>query len=102
MVTPLDSRISTSFVVESISRRYTKQDWQKLTYSGIQKGPIVRVTPYEVHIRDPDWYDVLYCAPNKGARDKYKPSAHMTGTPLGSMFASSVTHRSRLCLIICS
>jgi len=27
-------------------------------------------------------------------RDKYQPSAHMTGTPLGSKFASTSTHRS--------
>ena len=47
-------------------------------------GPIVRVTPHEVHIKDPSFFDQLYCAASEGARDKYQPAAHMTGTPEGS------------------
>jgi len=62
-----------------------------LIQNGSGTGPIVRVTPYEVHIKDPDWYDQLYCAASEGARDKYPPSAHMTGTPLGSKSISEKT-----------
>ncbi|KAI4212437.1 MAG: hypothetical protein LQ351_004870 [Letrouitia transgressa] len=48
------------------------------------QGPIIRVTPHEVHIKDPEWYDELYCAAREGIRNKYPPSALMTGTPLGT------------------
>ena len=64
-----------------------------LTFGGILTGPIVRVTPYEVHIKDPQWYHELYCSFGEGIRDKYGPSAHMTGTPLGSKFILIATHR---------
>ena len=43
-------------------------------------GPIVRVTPHEIHVQDPEWYDVLYAV--GPPRDKYRPSAKMAGTPL--------------------
>lgn len=33
-------------------------------------GPIVRITPTELHIRDPDYYDVLYTR-GSGRRNKY-------------------------------
>ncbi|KAI0169405.1 putative flavonoid 3-hydroxylase [Hypoxylon sp. FL1284] len=42
-------------------------------------GPIVRINPHEIHIRDPSWISRLY----KGHRDKYPPTAFMTGTPKG-------------------
>lgn len=66
-----------------LNKHWSDHRWW-LTELAVGKGPIIRVTPYEVHIKDPDWFDTLYCAPGQGARDKYPPSAHMTGTPLGS------------------
>jgi hypothetical protein len=32
-------------------------------------GPVIRITPYELHIKDPDYYDVLYSGPTR-KRDK--------------------------------
>jgi hypothetical protein len=46
-------------------------------------GPIVRVTPDELHVNDPEWYDNLYRA-GSAVRDKYPPSCLFAGTPLGS------------------
>ncbi|KAI1121044.1 putative flavonoid 3-hydroxylase [Nemania abortiva] len=59
-------------------------------------GPIVRLSPDEVHIRDTAWVDTLLASPAQGARDKYLPAAIQAGTPLG-VFGTSAhnTHRRR-------
>jgi cytochrome P450 len=44
-------------------------------------GPIVRISPYELHIDDPDFYDELYVGPSVRKTDKYKRSAHAFGGP---------------------
>ncbi|KAL9092331.1 MAG: hypothetical protein Q9165_004505 [Trypethelium subeluteriae] len=49
----------------------------------IPVGPIVRVSPHEVHIKDPEWFDTLFCSASAGARDKWPPAAKLVGTPLG-------------------
>ena len=38
-------------------------------------GPVIRVNPDEIHVKDPEWYDTLYSTGN-ATRDNYPPSAH--------------------------
>ncbi|KAE8149088.1 cytochrome P450 [Aspergillus avenaceus] len=59
-------------------------------------GPIVRINPDEIHIRDSMYVNTLYCNPVGGKRDKYPPAAHMTGTPEGIFgTVSHEVHRKR-------
>lgn len=51
-------------------------------------GPIIRINPDEIHVRDSLWFDTLY-APNPTRRDKYPPAAAMVGLPLGSMSSNT-------------
>ncbi|KAF2202754.1 cytochrome P450 [Delitschia confertaspora ATCC 74209] len=46
-------------------------------------GPIVRVNPHELHIKDSEYYDVLFCSPSQGIRNKYITTRNMSGGPLG-------------------
>ncbi|MCJ1318995.1 hypothetical protein MMC15_004327 [Xylographa vitiligo] len=58
-------------------------------------GPIVRVTPDEVHIRDSQWSHVLYAGPGH-KRDKDPSLAHAAGTADGTFGTVSHTmHRRR-------
>lgn len=52
-------------------------------------GPIVRINPHELHIKDSEFYNELY-APKKGKRDKHLWFYSMAGAP-GSIF-STVNH----------
>lgn len=49
-------------------------------------GPIVRINPYELHVRDPEFYDVLYSGPGS-PRDKWYWSVDMFGNS-SSMFGT--------------
>ncbi|RYC56143.1 hypothetical protein CHU98_g10064 [Xylaria longipes] len=59
-------------------------------------GPIVRLSPDEVHISDSAWIDMLLVGSAQGTRDKYVPAANQAGTPEG-VFGTSAhnTHRRR-------
>ncbi|KAF2235442.1 cytochrome P450 [Viridothelium virens] len=46
-------------------------------------GPVVRVGPSEVHIKDRDYVETLFCSASVGTRHKFEPAARITGTPLG-------------------
>ena len=37
-----------------------------------QLGPVIRINPYEVHIKDPEFHDVLYVGSTKGKTDKWR------------------------------
>ncbi|KAG9243560.1 cytochrome P450 [Calycina marina] len=64
-------------------------------------GPIVRINPHEIHVKDSAWAESLYAGPSGGIRDKYPPAAYMIGTPDSSKFellfgtVSHGTHRKR-------
>ncbi|KAI1620452.1 putative cytochrome P450 [Exophiala viscosa] len=58
-------------------------------------GPIIRISPYELHIRDSDYYEELY-APAAKKRDKYDGWVTMAGAPASSFAtASHNLHRLR-------
>ncbi|KAI1116506.1 cytochrome P450 [Nemania sp. NC0429] len=59
-------------------------------------GPVVRLSPHEVHIRDVAWVDTLLASPAQGIRDKYTPAAVQAGSGKG-VFGTSAhnTHRRR-------
>jgi cytochrome P450 len=44
-------------------------------------GPIVRISPYELHIDDIEFYDELYVGASVRRTDKYARSAHAFGGP---------------------
>jgi len=52
-------------------------------------GPFVRVSPEEIHVRDSEWFDVLYTGPGH-VRDKWERSNRANGS--GGSVASSVPH----------
>ena len=52
-------------------------------------GPIVRINPDELHIRDPTWFDTLYAGPGH-IRDKYQPAVKGVGVPLSRQSSLSM------------
>ncbi|KAI0204166.1 cytochrome P450 [Astrocystis sublimbata] len=63
-------------------------------------GPVVRINPHEIHIKDSSWLDTLYIHPSQGVRDKYPPAAHLTGTPDGVFGTiSHAIHRKRRAVV---
>ncbi|KAI9930243.1 hypothetical protein ASPWEDRAFT_733106 [Aspergillus wentii DTO 134E9] len=59
-----------------------------------QYGPVVRINPFELHVRDPYFYDQLYAGPSK-VRDKY--ASFVFNGETGSSFATAhhALHRTR-------
>lgn len=53
-----------------------------------QYGPIVRINPQELHIRDPDMYEQVYASSTK--RDRWYNAARMTGKTMDSF--STIPH----------
>jgi cytochrome P450 len=51
-------------------------------------GPIVRISPFEVHVKDPDWYDELY---TNGSRKRDK-SAWFVGRSGGNSVFGTIPH----------
>ncbi|RDW79820.1 cytochrome P450-18 [Coleophoma cylindrospora] len=53
----------------------------KITDLHKQYGPIVRISPYEVHISDPDFYDTLYASTSTNRKDRWGWYAAGLGIP---------------------
>ncbi|KAJ9223542.1 hypothetical protein DTO271D3_1622 [Paecilomyces variotii] len=53
-------------------------------------GPIVRISPWELHVDDPDFYEVLYS--RDSPRNKYKFYANMFGNPKAAIAILDHSH----------
>jgi cytochrome P450 len=74
---------------------YGKYIWKVQEFHQ-QYGPIVRISPYEVHINDPDFLDVLYAASNTNRKDKWHWYTAGLGLPLCTMASDEQNlHRRR-------
>ncbi|KAI9925860.1 hypothetical protein MW887_005666 [Aspergillus wentii] len=54
-------------------------------------GPIIRITPSEIHIQDPSFYDDLY-APSSKRRDKYAQWTILAGAPRSTFATVNHNH----------
>ncbi|ETI29327.1 hypothetical protein G647_01780 [Cladophialophora carrionii CBS 160.54] len=57
-----------------------------------QYGPIIRINPHEVHIRDPDFYEVVYADDSRCKRDKWSWSCRQHGLPLSTLATVGHNH----------
>lgn len=57
----------------------------------LSTGPIVRITPDELHIKDPEFYEVIY-APASKKRDKYASWTIGAGAPTSTFATVSHDH----------
>ena len=48
-------------------------------------GPIVRISPYEVHISDPDFYDTLYASSSTNRKDRWSFYTNGLGLPVSTL-----------------
>lgn len=59
-------------------------------------GPIVRISPHELHVSDPAFYDKLYRM--DGRWDKYAWMYNAFGAPQSTLFAVGMHHSHIACL----
>lgn len=48
-------------------------------------GPIVRISPHEVHISDPDFYETLYASSSTNRKDRWDWYANGLGLPVSTL-----------------
>jgi cytochrome P450 len=61
-----------------------------------QYGPIVRISPHEVHISDPDFYDTLYASTSHNRKDRWSWYTFGVGLPVSTLATQETAlHRKR-------
>jgi Cytochrome P450 len=68
----------------------------KITSLHEKYGPILRISPYEVHISDPEFYDTLYAASNTNRKDRWSWYTAGLGLPESTLGTVKQTlHKNR-------
>jgi hypothetical protein len=73
---------------------YGKYIWKVQEFHE-QYGPIVRISPYEVHINDPDFFETLYAATNTNRKDRWSWYTAGLGLPsctVGMIYPCQCSH----------
>lgn len=76
-----------SFTISMV--RFLTHFSESETKQNIRPGPIIRISPEEIHIRDPNAYDMIYPGPSGGKRNKWHWSPKMFGDPLSTFGTES-------------
>jgi hypothetical protein len=63
---------------------YGKYIW-KIKDLHEEYGPVLRISPYEVHINDPDFYDTLYASSNANPKSRWGWYAAGLGLPRSTL-----------------
>lgn len=72
--------------MSTMVRNHHSRHWRSYLNTKYFRGPIVRITPHELHVADPDFYTEIYAGPTR-RRDKDPRLVRLAGQPM-SMFAT--------------
>ena len=72
-----------TFHLQDLHDKYGRPDFPCLLFTTdrLSQGPIIRVNPWELHIRDPEFYETIYDG-HGDRRDKFLPDVSWTDTSL--------------------
>ena len=72
------------FKIQEWHKKYVRPLPSPLFLAKKKKGPIIRISPYELHVETPQFYEELYAGASK-KRNKYDWAAKWAATPDGSI-----------------